>query len=230
MVPNPVLQYNSQAGPQIASPYPATAPPGRLFTSFEAEHPQWAQQQQPRAIQPRPSRSTDSPNPASTNGENFSIIRTSGPEGDKQRKKRGRPTKEEAEERDRQLAAEGKVYEPKKRKKFRASTGTPVPIGDVHFPLSPAAQATPLPQTVETKEESSSSGKRRSKRQASLTQGDSGSPIMRIAETREERGVESPSDRLLARGVDRDRGLHHLNPSVTASLTTMAENNRPTHS
>ena len=60
----------------------------------------------PRAIQPRPSRSTDSPNPASTNGELISSTRTVGPDlGGERRKKRGRPTKEEAEERDRVLAA-----------------------------------------------------------------------------------------------------------------------------
>jgi hypothetical protein len=196
------------AGLQVASPYPQPAPQPRLYTSFEAEHLQYAQQQLPRPIQPRPSRSTDSPNPASTNGETFTIMRTAGPEmsGERQRKKRGRPTKEEAEERDRQLAAEGKVYEPKKRatKKFRASTGTPVPISEAPFPISPVAHLTPLPQTVEAKEDSSS-GKRRSKRRASLTQGEPSSPVTRLTDAKDDKAAESPSDRLLARFGDRER-------------------------
>ena len=149
-------------------------------------------------------------------------MRTTGPElsGEKQRKKRGRPTKEEAEERDRQLAAEGKIYEPKKRptKKFRASTGAPIPISDTGFPLSPTAQTTPLPQTAEAKEESSS-GKRRSKRQASLTQGEPSSPTTRMGDAKDEKPAESPSDRLLARFGDRARVPEHQ-PTTTAALST----------
>jgi hypothetical protein len=164
----------------------------------------------PRAIQPRPSRSTDSPAPASTNGEGLTIVRTVGPEfGVEKRKKRGRPTKEEAEERDRLLAAEGKVYEPKKRpsKKFRASTGTPIPVTGEPSNLSLSSQ-TPA-KTIESREDSSS-GKRRRRRQASQLSvqppGQPASPIRRIGEDPSERLAESPSDRLLARIGERAPG------------------------
>ncbi|RMZ92338.1 hypothetical protein DV736_g423, partial [Chaetothyriales sp. CBS 134916] len=174
-------------------------------------------QQHPRAIQPRPSRSTDSPNPASTNGESLTIMRTTGSDltGERRRKKRGRPTKEEAEERDRQLAAEGKVYEPKKRpaKKFRASTGTPGPASETA--LSPMAQqTTPLPRTSEATEESSSSSKRRSKRQASFARGEPVSPTRRAPGPSEPTGAESPSDRLFARFGERERLPPHLPAAI----------------
>ncbi|RMZ85197.1 hypothetical protein DV738_g425, partial [Chaetothyriales sp. CBS 135597] len=164
---------------------------------------------QPGAAYPRPSRSTDSPNPVSTNGESLTIMRTTGPEmtGEKRRKKRGRPTKEEAEERDRQLAAEGKVYEPKKRptKKFRASTGTPGPASEAA--LSPVArQTTPVPRAPPAAtEESSSSGKRRSKRHTSFARGHPVSPTRRGPDPSDSTGAESPSDRLFAHFGERDR-------------------------
>ncbi|RMD41823.1 hypothetical protein DV735_g3323, partial [Chaetothyriales sp. CBS 134920] len=191
------------ATPRLQQPFGPVNPP-----QPGPAYPAWIHQQHPRAIQPRPSRSTDSPNPVSTNGESLTIMRTTGPEmaGEKRRKKRGRPTKEEAEERDRQLAAEGKVYEPKKRptKKFRASTGTPGPGSEAA--LSPIArQITPVPRAPATTEESSSSGKRRSKRQASFARGQPLSPTRRAPDPSDSAGAESPSDRLFARFGERDR-------------------------
>lgn len=196
----------SQRAPQpypqsatLASPYPPPIHQTRIFT--EPAHLQAI----PRAIQPRPSRSTDSPAPASTNGEGLTIVRTIGPDfGVEKRKKRGRPTKEEAEERDRLLAAEGKVYEPKKRpsKKFRASTGTPIPVGGEPSNLSPSSQ-TPA-KTIESKEDSSS-GKRRLRRQASGLSVQPPPPVspVRRAGDDPDRTAESPSDRLLARISER---------------------------
>lgn len=186
--------------PSLSASFPSAAAQHRPFP----EQPHFQPQPTPRAIQPRPSRSTDSPIPASTNGDGLTIVRTVGPDlTGERRKKRGRPTKEEVEERTAMLAAEGKVYEPKKRpiKKFRASTGTPIPLSE-RTPPSPAVQ-TPLPQTVEAKEDSSS-GKRRSKRQSIglQTQGEPASPTTR---TGDEKAAESPSDRLLARFNPQER-------------------------
>jgi hypothetical protein len=204
-----LLQQRSQPqsfpplAPQFSSSFPPAIPPHRLY----AEQPHLQPQPAPRPIQPRPSRSTDSPNPASTNGEApLTIVRTIGPElSGERRKKRGRPTKEEVEERTALLAAEGKVYAPKKRPKFRASTGTPIPMSE-RTPTSPSMQ-TPLAQTVEVKEDSSS-GKRRSKRRSSLiglqTQPEPNTPTTR---TGDEKAAESPSDRLLARGYPHERVL-----------------------
>ena len=81
--------------------------------------------------------------------------------------KREQSIKEESKGRAALLAAEGKMYEDKKRpsKKFRASTGTPIPVPEPKS-TSPTAQ-TPLPQTDES-EEDSSSAKRRIKRESSL--------------------------------------------------------------
>jgi hypothetical protein len=182
-------------GPQLSASFPPTLAQPRPY----AEQTIFQAQPAPRAIQPRPSRSTDSPIPSTTNGEGLTIVRSVGPDlGGDRRKKRGRPTKEEVEERTALLAAEGKVYEPKKRpsKKFRASTGTPIPLSE-RTPTSPALQ-TPLPQTAEVKEDSSS-GKRRSKRQSSLVGAPGEEPVSPTARVAEERGAESPSDRLLAR-------------------------------
>jgi hypothetical protein len=64
-------------------------------------------------------------------------------------------------------------------------------------PTSPIVQ-TPLPQTVEAKEDSSS-GKRRSKRQSSLVGQAQGEPSSPVARAGDEKAAESPSDRLLAR-------------------------------
>ncbi|RMZ74769.1 hypothetical protein DV737_g5756, partial [Chaetothyriales sp. CBS 132003] len=235
---NPAFSWNEVPLPSgrsvhscqaICEALQATPPPrlqqpfgSRAFAAgFDGEQPTWMQPQHPRAIQPRPSRSTDSPNPASTNGESLTIMRTTGPEltGEKRRKKRGRPTKEEAEERDRQLAAEGKVYEPKKRaaKKFRASTGTPGPASEVA--LSPVAQqTTPLPRGPEPTEESSSSGKRRSRRQASFARGEPASPTRRVTDPSEPTGAESPSDRLFARFGERERERERLPPHHPAAI------------
>ena len=208
-----------QSFPSLASQVSASFPPAFPQTRPYAEYPHLQPQPAPRPIQPRPSRSTDSPNPASTNGETLTIVRTVGPDtGGERRKKRGRPTKEEVEERTALLAAEGKTYEPKKRpsKKFRASTGTPIPVSEL-TPTSPTVQ-TPLPQTVEAKEDSSS-GKRRSKRQSSLqglqTQEGPSSPTTR---TGDDKPAESPSDRLLARWNTNERDTDRSSgPSTTTA-------------
>jgi hypothetical protein len=201
----------------LTSPYPGSLPSGRMFTEPAQLQPL------PRAIQPRPARSTDSPAPSSTNGEGLTIVRTIGPPefGDLKRKKRGRPTKEEAEERDRILAEQGKVYEPKKRpsKKFRASTGTPVPVGEGPSTFIPHEE-TPA-RTIEPKEDSSS-GKRRSRRPAGqlsiLPPGQPSSPPRRIA-GESSKAVESPSDRLLARYSERAIDRATAGPAATSQNT-----------
>ena len=185
----------------------------------------------PRPIQPRPSaRSTDSPNPPSTNGDVAlsSIVRTTGPAPDyaipqERRKKRGRPTKEEAEERDRLLAQEGKVYEPKKRpvsKKLRLSSGSEaVPVVESeHADRVSAAVAeasdlmqtqTPLRQGIETREDTSS-GKRRLRSQEShsaIIEGAVRPPVspghMLAPKPDPDRPAESPSDRFVSRFGER---------------------------
>jgi hypothetical protein len=209
----------------LTSPYPGSLPSGRMFTEPAQLQPL------PRAIQPRPARSTDSPAPSSTNGEGLTIVRTVGPPefGDLKRKKRGRPTKEEAEERDRILAEQGKVYEPKKRpsKKFRASTGTPVPVGEGPSTTFIAHEHTPA-RTIEPKEDSSS-GKRRSRRPAGhlsiLPPGQPGSPPRRIA-GESSKAVESPSDRLLARYSERAGERTPAGP-FTTSQNTIPETQQP---
>lgn len=71
-------------------------------------------------------RNTESPLLSVTNGESPTFARAAGPDalGDLP-KKRGRPKKAEAEERDRLLALQGKVHQPKRRsiKKARSSLG-----------------------------------------------------------------------------------------------------------
>ena len=204
---NHLLQRShSQSFPLSAPPASQSFPPAFPQHRPYVEHSHLQPQLAPRAIQPRPSPSTDSPNPASTNGESLTIVSTVGPEiSGERRKKRGRPTKEEVEERSALLAAEGKVYEPKKRplKKFRASTGTPIPTSE--RVTTPAAEQTPLLQTIETKDDSSS-GKRRSQRRSSVleshTQVEPSSPTTRAGE---EKSAESPSDRLLARWNPHER-------------------------
>ena len=158
-----------------------------------------------RPIQPRPPRSTDSPIPPTTNGEAFRILRPFAPPdppGGDRRRKRGRPTKEEAEERDRRLAETGQTYEPKKRpsKKSRPSE-TPGPLSEALMTVSPV-MSTPSQQHIELKEETSS-GKRRARRQreeedASL-QAIPRSPPEDSGDGRSTDAAQSPSDRLLAR-------------------------------
>ncbi|KAK5273940.1 hypothetical protein LTR99_000804 [Exophiala xenobiotica] len=154
-----------------------------------------------RNIQPRPPRSTESPMPPTTNGEGFAILRHLGPETSIERpKKRGRPTKEEAEERDRRLAAVGQTYEPKRRpaKKPRPSE-TPGPLIEPFLGTSPSLQ-TPIAQRVEAKEESSS-GKRRSRRRGEEVSSSQNPPPRSSPEDsggeRSTDAAQSPSDRLL---------------------------------
>lgn len=165
-----------------------------------------------RALQPRPPRSTDSPNPPTTNGEAFRILRPFAPAelSMERRRKRGRPTKEEAELRDRQLAATGQTYEPKKRpaKKPRPS-GTPSSFAEAVLETSPGLQ-TPLMQQVEPKEETSS-GRRRSRRQReegeSSQQALTRSPLDDSGNERSTDPAQSPSDRLLLRSNERAQAV-----------------------
>lgn len=124
---------SSQSFPLTTPPDSQSLPPRFAQHSPYAEHSFVQPQPATRAIQPRPSPSYGSPNPTSTNEESLTIVSTVGPGLSAQRrKKRVRPTKEEVEECSALLAAEGKVYEPKKRpsKRFRAATGTPIPVSD----------------------------------------------------------------------------------------------------
>ncbi len=193
----PLLQGYHQ---QQLAPYPAE-PRGISETE--------ALPQTQRPLQPRPPRSTDSPNPPNpptTNGEQFRILRPFAPPdppGDR-RRKRGRPTKEEAEERDRRLAETGQTYEPKKRptKKSRPSE-TPGSLSEAFLTTSPVA-STPLLQHIEPREETSSS-KRRSRRQHEEEEEGlskrrlSRSPPYDSGDGRSTDAAQSPSDRLLAR-------------------------------
>jgi hypothetical protein len=161
-----------------------------------------------RRIQPRPPRSTDSPNPPTTNGEQFRILRPFAPPeplGEK-RRKRGRPTKEEAEERDRRLAETGQTYEPKKRpaKKPRPSeTPTSFPEGAV---ATSPVMSTPLQhRDIEPKQETSS-GKRRPRKPREEDEAAAvahhavpRSPLDDSGDGRSTDAAQSPSDRLLAR-------------------------------
>jgi hypothetical protein len=171
-----------------------------------------------RPIKPRPLRSTDSPNPPTTNGEQFRILRPFAPPeplGEK-RRKRGRPTKEEAEERDRRLAESGQTYEPKKRptKKSRPS-GTPGSLSEF-VPTTSPVMSTPLLQHIEARDETSS-GKRRSKRQRDereqSPQLPSRSPHDDSGDGRSTDAAQSPSDRLLAR-PERSQAIAPLSRDV----------------
>jgi len=202
--PHTQIRSFSSLGPVSygAQSHTPVAAQKRSFSEYEAYQPMH------RSIQPRPPRSTDSPIPPSTNGEGLTIVRTPMPESAQGtvRRKRGRPSKEEVEERDRALAAEGKVYEPKKRasKKSRVSTSTGDAAEGSAAPSSRAA--TPVRQLVEPKEESSSR-KRRSKRQPDEEDPDRRSNLLTLntetkAEAPSERTVQSPSDRLLHRHTE----------------------------
>jgi len=207
----------SSVGPMAYGP-PAMAPnlPQKRTVSEQEPHATL-----PRPIQPRPARSTDSPIPPATNGESFSVVRPYVPElAVEKRKKRGRPTKEEAEERDRALAAEGRFYEPKKRpsKKLRTSAGgASVPRSEAETATPPGLH-TPGAQAPETKEESSS-GKRRSKRQRDEAEPTSQlpptSPVDESGATVDTEAAQSPSDRLLARSKERSR---ERDPRTVSSL------------
>ena len=182
---------------QLLAPFPAAV---RAISESDLHQP--AQ----RALQPRPPRSTDSPIPPTSNGEQFRILRPFAPPEPpgERRRKRGRPTKEEAEERDRRLAESGQTYEPKKRpmKKSRPSE-TPSSLSEPLTTTSPIV-STPFLQHIEPKDETSSS-KRRSRRQRedeeaeALHQTLPRSPHDDSGDGRSTDAAQSPSDRLLAR-------------------------------
>lgn len=182
-----------------------------------------------RPLQPRPPqiRTTESPNPPVTNGGSPVYSRSSllDPVPEPTRK-RGRPTKAEAAERDKAYAERGQTYQPKRRsiKRMRPSIGPEAPE------LKDEEVTTPLPQTPNTRiltpVGETSSGKRKSRRQPNVSpiQIPSGSaePPRQESEQgqQQEQGQEhepeanvarSPSDRLLA--SHRDRG------SVGSSLS-----------
>lgn len=174
-------------------------------------------------IQPRPvMRSTESPHPMVTNGESPIVMRGQLLEpipGSAGSRKRGRPSKEEVAERTARYAAEGKVYQPKKRpsKKPRPSGGTEfAEISELkdEEPSTPLLQ-TPVAPTHDMTDRTSSGRRRqrRPEREDSPTATSGGTtgqqdnpPEM---EQEQEQGsilsvAESPSDRLLP--GHRDRG------------------------
>ncbi|KAL2444557.1 hypothetical protein ABEF95_017054 [Exophiala dermatitidis] len=161
-----------------------------------------------RSIQPRPPLATGSPLPSVTNGE-FAILRPfpSDP-GVERRRKRGRPTKEEVEERGRRLAMTGQTYEPKKRapKKLRLS-GTPGSTAEVRPGSSPGLHA-PREHPPERNEEASSvtRGPRQQTEEDDLSQqAVPQSPLDDSGNEKSAGAAESPSDRLLLRSRSGER-------------------------
>lgn len=154
-----------------------------------------------RPIQPRPPRTSNSPLPPSTNGEAFTILRPFAPDQAlERRRKRGRPTKEEAEERDRMLAASGQTYERKKRpiKKARPSE-TPGSLSEFAATTSPQPH-TPFLQ-LETGQDASS-GRRSMRPQDDDDSSLPAQPRSPPDDSGNERSLDvvpSPSDRLLLR-------------------------------
>ncbi|EXJ78214.1 hypothetical protein A1O3_09375 [Capronia epimyces CBS 606.96] len=160
-----------------------------------------------RSIQPRPPQGTDSPMPPTTNGEAFTILRPFAPEpGVERRKKRGRPTKEEAEERDRRLAAAGQTYEPKRRsaKKARLS-GTPGSLSEPRPGTSPGLPTAMSPRAEHIQEASSEKQRPRqaTKQEESPEHAAALSPLDDSGNERSTDAAQSPSDRLLLRSGER---------------------------
>lgn len=190
----------SYAQPPMLGPQP----PSTRAVSEHDFNPPPAQ----RTLQPRPPRTTDSPLPITTNGEAFTILRPFAPElGVERRRKRGRPTKEEAEERDRRLAATGQTYEPKKRpaKKPRPSD-TPHSLTEGFSTMSPGVE-TPSVQRTDPLEETSS-GKRRRRYQNYDDPPQGLQPKSPLEDSGNERSIDvaqSPSDRLLLRSRSNER-------------------------
>jgi len=190
----------SYAQPPLLGPQP-------LSTRAVSEHEYNPPTQ--RALQPRPPRTTDSPLPT-TNGEAFTILRPFAPElGVDRRRKRGRPTKEEAEERDRRLAATGQTYEPKKRpaKKPRPSD-TPHSLTEVFSTRSPGAETPSVTRT--DPQEETSSGKRRRRYQNFEDSSQGPQPKSPLEDSGNERSIDaaqSPSDRLLLRSNERAQAV-----------------------
>lgn len=178
-----------------------------------------------RTLQPRPPRTTDSPHPASTNGEAFTILRPFAPElGVERRRKRGRPTKEEAEERDRRLAATGQTYEPKKRpaKKPRPSD-TPHSLSETFSTRSPGVETPSAPRT--DPQEETSSGKRRRRFQNYDDPMSGRQPKSPLEDSGNEKSIEvaqSPSDRLLLRSNERTQAL----PTVARDIHQQGDSPR----
>lgn len=200
--------------------YTNIAPAVPQKRSFSDNEPAFPAQ---RPLQPRPpARSTDSPIPPVTNGESPVFVRSIGPDVQSELpKKRGRPSRAEAEERDRRLALEGKTHQPKKRpsKKLRPSIMEPLELKTEEI-LTPALQ-TPVTQSTAPRDESSS-GKRRSRRKT----GDETliATGMSTEETneREMAVAESPSDRLLASHREREVIL----PGSRSNVLSASESGR----
>ncbi|KAK6379692.1 uncharacterized protein PV06_00412 [Exophiala oligosperma] len=174
-----------------------------------------------RSIKPRPPRSTESPMASTTATEGFTILGPYAPDtGIERRKKRGRPTKEEVEERERRLALVGQTYEPKKRpaKKPRPSE-TPVALSESLAGTSPTLQ-TPVVQRTEPREETSS-GKRKSRRRGEgyepFSSQAAAPPRASPGESVGERSTDaaqSPSDRLLHRSSERAQAVTALSRDI----------------
>lgn len=211
--------------PYPPATYVTIAPNLAPTRSVSAQDPHSATQRHMQHIQPRPMiRTTESPNPPVTNGESPTYLRGPFPEpisGQPMTRKRGRPNKEAVAERTAKLAAEGKVYQPKKRptKRPRPSEGPEA------RDMKNEEASTPLLQTPTTRiaepTERSSSGKRRARRQdrgesppAGVSAGTETQQIELGPEHEQESilsAAESPSDRLFP--GHRDRG------SVGSSLS-----------
>ena len=180
-------------------------------------------QRQP-VLQPWPGPRTTA-SPPVTNGESPTFTRQMGlfeSASSEQQRKRGRPSKAEVAERDRQYAARGEVYVSKRRhKKPRTSLapeGTDRPEEESSTPLL----QTPTSRTAEPVLEGSS-GRRRKRQLRDESPSETIHPSTEIQQTTTEPETEpsiaqSPSDRLLL--SHRDRG------SVGSSLSrpTQQEN------
>ncbi|EXJ88436.1 hypothetical protein A1O1_05366 [Capronia coronata CBS 617.96] len=169
--------------------------------------------------------------PSVTNGEAFTILRPFAPEiGVERRRKRGRPTREEAEERDRRLAAAGQIYEPKKRsaKKARLS-GTPGSFTDPRPGTSPGME-TPLSQHAEHLGEASG-GRRRPKQQlekeGSPRHAAPQSPLDDSGNERSTDAAHSPSDRLLLRSGERAQAAALVSRSTGEAQSSSFEQAEP---
>ena len=162
-----------------------------------------------RAIQPRPPRATDSPLPASTNGEAFTILRPFAPElGVERRRKRGRPTKEEAEERDRRLAATGQTYEPKKRPTKKIRPSDTYSLSESIATRSPGVETPTILRTDPQEEAFSETRERGYGEDEELSQQrPTKSPPEDSGNERSTDVAQSPSDRLLLRSNERTQAI-----------------------
>lgn len=211
----------SYAQPSLLGPQPPT----RAVSEHDFNPPP-AQ----RTLQPRPPRMTDSPLPSTTNGEAFTILRPFAPElGVERRRKRGRPTKEEAEERDRRLAATGQTYEPKKRpsKKPRPSD-TPHSLSETFSTRSPGVETPSAPRT--DPQEETSSGKRRRRYQNYEDPPHGLQPKSPVEDSGNEKSIDvaqSPSDRLLLRSNERTQAVAAVARNIQHQDTSPALKQEP---